>query len=222
MQTQNLTDILPLDELEPTGQLAEVAEEAGASRADFLRRGAAGGLGLAAGSSLLASFPALASAKGLPKSDKAILNFALLLEHLEADFYGLAVSKGGLKGKAHKYATIIHGHEQTHVKTLKSVLGKSAQKPPKFHFDSSYKSGKFGATAFALENTGVHAYLGQAGNIKTPKILLAAATIVTTEARHAAAIGELIGKSITPSGAFDVGYSKTKVTNIVKSKGFLG
>src|SRR4051812_707950 len=144
----NLTDVLPVDQIDPSGQLAEVAEEAaGTSRGDFLRRGAVGGLGLVGGSTVLAALPSMAAAKGLPKSDKAILNFALLLEHLEADYYHLAVTKGGLKGKALHYAKIIHQHEATHVKTLKSVLGKSAQKPPKFAFGNAYTAKKFGATA---------------------------------------------------------------------------
>jgi len=41
----------------------------------------------------------------------------------------------------------------------------------------------FGIT---VENLGVHAYLGAAGLIKTPALLLTATSIVTVEARHAA------------------------------------
>lgn len=58
---------------------------------------------------------------------------------------------------------------------------------------------KFQQTAYVLENTGVHAYLGQAGNIKTPAYLLAAASIVTIEARHSGAIGLTTAFQPTPS-----------------------
>ena len=72
-----------------------------------------------------------------------------------------------------------------------------------------------------LENTGVHAYLGQAGNIKTPAYLLAAASIVTIEARHSGAIGSILNKSISPNGPFDNGYTAAKVLQAVKGTGFI-
>ena len=50
-----------------------------------------------------------------------------------------------------------------------------------------------------LENPGVHAYLGQAPNIKPPAYLIAAAEIVTVEGRHAGAFGLLSGKAIAPT-----------------------
>jgi len=72
-----------------------------------------------------------------------------------------------------------------------------------------------------LENTGVHAYLGQAGNIKTPAYLLAAASIVTIEARHSGAIGSILNQSISPNGPFDNGYTAAKVLQAVKGTGFI-
>jgi hypothetical protein len=72
---------------------------------------------------------------------------------------------------------------------LKKALGKNAVKEPKFNFHGTTSDQtKFQQTAYVLENTGVHAYLGQAGNIKTPAYLLAAASIVAIEARHDAGL----------------------------------
>lgn len=65
------------------------------------------------------------------------------------------------------------------------------------------------------------AYLGQAPNIKTPSILLMAASIVTVEARHSGAVGELLGRNIAPSGAFDVPRSKNEVLAIVRKTKFI-
>ncbi len=82
---------------------------------------------------------------------------------------------------------------------------------PSFDFQVTNKGDKFVPTALVPENTGVRAYLGQAGRLKSGA-LLAAASIVTVEARHAAAIAVLVNSnafgdrgddSITPYGAFD-------------------
>jgi Ferritin-like domain len=98
-------------------------------------------------------------------------------------------------------------------------------KMPKFDFKGiPSDQSMFAATAQVLENTGVHAYLGQAGNIKKPAYLGAAASIVTIEARHSGAIGLINdpgGDAIAPSGPFDTPYTAAKVLAAVKSTGFI-
>ena len=112
--------------------------------------------------------------------------------------------------------------EATHVAALRKALGSQAQASPKFDFQGTTRSrAKFLETSYALENTGVSAYLGQAGSIQTPAILLTAASIVTVEARHSGAVGELLGRNIAPSGAFDQGKTMDHVLAIVKQTGFV-
>ena len=108
--------------------------------------------------------------------------------------------------------------ESKRVQELKQALGSKALKEPKFNYHGdNRKVDTFMKAAFAFENTGVHAYSGQAFNIKEPKYLAAALSIVTVEARHAAVIG-LISREgkygISPNGPNDVpwgaaGVSKT-------------
>lgn len=228
---RTLTDIIELDTLDADGALRETAEALpGATRGELLRRAGAAGGGLMLGGALMGALPvnALARTRGLPKSDIAILNFALTLEYLEAAFYKEAAAGGALSGATRSFAELVAQHEKTHVITLKKVLGRHAVKKPSFDFKGTTTDQvKFQQTAFVLENTGVHAYLGQAGRIKTPAILGAAATIVTVEARHAAAIAEIIkgdpnGRNgITPDGAFDVPKSKAAILKAVKATGFI-
>ena len=128
----------------------------------------------------------------LPPSDVAILNFALTLEYLEAAFYAGAVSNGNFTGKVGTFAGIVAKHEAAHVAFLKSALGSAAVKSPKFDFKGTNTDmAKFMATAQVLEDTGVAAYLGQAGNIKSKKILGAAGSILAVEARHAGWVRDL-------------------------------
>jgi hypothetical protein len=112
--------------------------------------------------------------------------------------------------------------ENAHVKFLRKALGKKAVKSPKFDFGATVTDiDKFKATASALENTGVHAYLGQAGNLKTPAYLSAAASILTIEARHASVINDIISAKITPDGPFDKPFTAAKVLAAVKKTGFI-
>jgi hypothetical protein len=219
-----MTDLITLETLDRDGAIQETAEAvAGDTRAAFLRKAAIGGGTLFGGAALSGLLPSIASAKRVPKSDIAILNYALTLEYLEATFYAEAVSGNALTDPATKaLATAIAADEAAHVKFLKKALGSKAVKKPTFDFQgTTTDQAKFQQTAYVLENTGVPAYLGQAGKIKTPAILLAAATIVTVEARHAGAIAQLIGKTVSPSGPFDKGKSKKAILAAVKKTGFI-
>ena len=62
-----------------------------------------------------------------------------------------------------------------------------------------------------LENTGVGAYNGAGPSLKSKALLSAAGEIVQIEARHAATIAVLTGKSITPNGAFDKALTTKQV-----------
>jgi hypothetical protein len=220
-----------LEAVDTDGAIRDAAGAvAGDTRLGFLRKaGVAGGAAIGGGAILggLIS-PALASAKGAPpssfgKGDIGILNFALTLEYLERAFYNEATSKGKITDpKTKTFLEITTRDERAHVAFLQKALAGKAVKEPKFNFQGIPSDpSKFAATAYVLENTGVHAYLGQAGNIKTPAYLLAAASIVTIEARHSGAIGSIINKSISPTGPFDSGYTAAQVLTAVKGTGFI-
>ena len=108
--------------------------------------------------------------------------------------------------------------EADHVKALTTTIKQLGGKPvakPTFVFPASSQS-SFLALASVLENTGVGAYNGAAPSLKSKQVLAAAGSIVQIEARHAAAINLLIGKSPTPSEGFDVPLTKAQVLAKVK------
>ena len=221
-----------LEELDVDGAIREGAEEvSGDTRMGFLKKGAlAGGAALSGGAILSALVPgaAMAASTAPPAStfgagDVGILNFALTLEYLERAFYNEATSKNIAKSaQAKTFLKTTTRDERAHVAFLKKGLGKHAIKEPTFNFGSALSSEKsFLETAYALENTGVHAYLGQAGNIKTPAYLLAAASIVTIEARHSGAVGLILGKGIDQVGAFDKGESAAAILKAVTATKFI-
>ncbi len=232
-------DQIDLHSIDADGAIAEThaaaqeAVDSGHTRISFLRKGAlAGGAALSGGAILGALLPgtalAASSHKGAPpasfgKGDIGILNYALTLEYLESSFYNAATKNNVAKGDKQLTAFLktATADENAHVKFLKAGLGSAAVKEPKFKFGKTVTDkATFAATAYVLENTGVHAYLGQAGNIANPKYLLAAASIVTVEARHSGAIGIYLGKAIAPT-PFDTGWTAAKVLAAVKGTGFI-
>ncbi|ADB38826.1 ferritin-like domain-containing protein [Spirosoma linguale] len=139
----------------------------------------------------------------LPQNVVDVLNFALLLEYLESDFYEIGTNTPGLIPDQHKLAfEYIRRHEELHVKLLKKVLGDKAIPKPAFDYsakgnfpDTFSNFQTFAAVSQAFEDTGVRAYKGQAPNLMNDKpILETALQIHATEATHAARIRYLRGQ----------------------------
>ncbi len=183
----------------------------GMTRASFVLRGALAA-GALYGTASVAPFvsQALAAEGG---GDAEILNFALTLEYLEADFYNVKGRQVGLSGEARRYARLFGAEEAAHVSALTAAIKQLGGKPvakPTFVFPASSEA-SFLSLASTLENTGVGAYNGAAPSLKSKAVLASAGSIVQVEARHAAAIDLLIGKSPTPNEGFDKPLSKSEV-----------
>lgn len=140
--------------------------------------------------------------QGTTRTVTQVLEFAYLLENLEAEFYKQAVvaAQSVLNAPAAAVGalTTIRDHELAHVNFLKQALGSSAPTYTAASFDFTAR-GSFGdvftnystllAVAQAFEDTGVRAYKGQAGFlVSNNDVLQAALQIHSVEARHAAHI----------------------------------
>jgi len=132
-----------------------------------------------------------------------VLNFALTLEYLENEFYKQALASSGLiPATDQAIFAQISKHETQHVNFLLAALGTKAV--PKPNFDFTYKGAfsdvftnykTFAVVSHALEDTGVRAYKGQAGNLMATEdkpFLQVALQIHSVEARHAAVVRRLL------------------------------
>ena len=138
------------------------------------------------------------------QGDAGIVNFALALEYIEADFYRQAVASGKLKGRALELAKRFGGEERAHIATLEGTvrnLGGTPAPKPKLTFTLDSRATIL-STMYQLEQVGANAYLGQVDRIQSKQILAAALSIHTVEARHAAVISTLLGRPISPDGPF--------------------
>ena len=136
-----------------------------------------------------------------PTDVNGVMNYALTLEYLEAEYYTKGAAASGLvpTGKPAGAIATIRDHEVAHVAFLKQVLGDNAVSKPTFDFTaggtfanvfSDYDT--FLALAQAFEDTGVRAYKGQAGLLKGNQVVLTAALqIHSVEARHASHIRQM-------------------------------
>ncbi len=163
----------------------------------------------------------VASAVDQRRSDFSILNYALILEYLQASFYTEAEGRGALTGALAEQAKVVGGHERAHVAALLGVLGGTAAKRPSFDFRGVTESSKsFTETAVAFEDLAVAAYQDQAPLISSRGYLAAVVGIQSVEARHAAWIRRLAGFVPAPQ-AFDEPISRAHATQIVDSTHFI-
>ena len=189
------------------------------SRAHLLKIGAIG-VGVRALGGIAGARPRSARAAPSAKQDLEILNFALLLEYLQADYYAAGLAHASLRGDLRDFAEVVADHERQHVDFLKNALGSKANPKPTFTFGNSIRqSDKFAQTAVVLEDAGVLAYNGEASNL-TRSTLGAAASIVSVEGRHAAWIRDITGVPPAPRAA-DVGTSAREVVDQLKSMKFI-
>lgn len=179
------------------------------------------GLMLVGAGAIAATRAPAASAAGLSASDVDILNYALVLEYLQASFYTEAERSGALTGKTAQAARVVGGTERAHVRAFRKLLGSRAVKQPTFDFQGTTEQQRpFLKTAVAFEDLAVAAYKGQAPKLQSDAVLAAAVGIHSVEARHAAWMRELFG--ITPAvHAFDQPASRTQIEKIVASTKFI-
>ena len=131
-----------------------------------------------------------------------VLNFALTLEYLEAEFYKAGVAAPALiptGTPAVGALTKIRNDEVAHVAFLRAAITGAGGTPVTLtaaNFDFTARGAfptvftdydLFLAVAQTFEDTGVRAYKGQAGNLMSNNdVLTAALNIHSVEARHAA------------------------------------
>jgi hypothetical protein len=183
--------------------------EGGQTRRDFAKRMVLGGMA-AYGTVALASSADLLAQQ---ITDVDILNFALNLEYLEAEFYTVAASGKrisevgiGVSGPGRQAETVggskvaldartqiiaeqIAHDERCHVALLRAALGSSAVAKPAINLAALNlgftNQAEFLSVAAIFEDVGVSAYGGAAPLIDNSGILATAAKIALTEAQHA-------------------------------------
>ncbi len=148
----------------------------------------------------------------IPKTAKPgdvdILNFALGLEYLEADFYARIVqahqNRAYLSPRVYEVAQKLAADEASHVEAILDILGRAGATPvarPQFQYPENvfFAQLAFLDLASTFEVTGVGAYLGAAPKVQSSDALKFAASVYGSEARHVSVIRMLNGQLFSPS-----------------------
>src|ERR1700683_2832400 len=200
-------------------ELLESIEASSPAPGQFMKRVGATGLGVAAatmmGSSFLGKAGKAYAATAITDTD--ILNFALNLEYLEAEFYSMAtygstlLELGVLTAAEESgpttggnmvpdfgssplafLATALRENEIDHVQYLRTTLGSAAVKKPTINLAAlGYGFSSVDSwleLARQFEDVGVSAYFGAAPSITSKTYLAAAGAILATEAQHSGSI----------------------------------
>jgi hypothetical protein len=196
-------------------------DDEGRTRAQALRAAALGGAMLGAGA-LAGGWVGTEPTAGRPSrgQDVRILNFLLVLEELQAAFYGAALRGGALRGELLRFARTVEPQEREHVAFVRKMLGRDAHAVPRLDVgEPTSDAGRFRAAAIELEEATAAAYIGQGASL-TDAAMQHAARIVAVEARHAAWVRDLAGTDPAPRAA-DVARSAEDTLAHLREKGFL-
>lgn len=150
--------------------------------------------------------------------DIGVLNFAYALEQLEAAFYVKVVSSfyNGATSEEIQILTDIRDHEIAHREFFKAALASNAIQALEVNFDAIDFTSRSSVleTAKTFEDLGVSAYNGVAYIIQSDVYLGLAGKIVSVEARHAAAISDLLNpKSIAFANDTVINTAGLELTN---------
>ena len=179
------------------------------------RRSVFSSLGTAAKRSALAATPLFLGAlfqkayAGTTATAVEVLQYALALELFEQDFYGKVKASSQYAGaSAGDKAAVdqIKKHEDSHVTLLRGAISGLGGTPVTgvtfkaavFAGLTTFKTGAAASSqlgiAQLLEDTGVRAYKGRAGELLGTDLLTVALQIHSVEARHAAKIRDMRGQ----------------------------
>lgn len=188
-------------------------------RREFTKRAIAAGVAASCG--LAFDRNGMLYAQGGAINDLDILNFALNLEYLEAEFYTVATTgrriseSAGIEvsGRGREGATTGGGRvaldarvmvvaqqialdEEAHVKLLRGALRSSAVAKPAINLEAlglGFRTqAEFLTLAAIFEDVGVSAYRGAAPLIQSREVLDTAAGVALTEAQHAGLLRYLV------------------------------
>jgi len=194
------------------------------SRRHVLKWSGAAAAGVAVSGVWLPNFGiSTALAADLGEGDIGVLNYAYALEQLEAAFYTQVVDSPYADMPEEELAilTDLRDHEVAHREFLKEALGDDAIPDLEVDFSAVDFADRHSvlSTAMTFEDLGVGAYNGAGKLIENVEYLAAAGSIVSIEARHAAAIRDLInpnsvsfaGPDVVDENGLDVAYEPAEV-----------
>ena len=184
--------------------------------------------GRALRSAAVAAGGALAAVSALGRADRGraapsdtdvrALNLLLLVERAEVAFYAAALEGATFGGELKAFARAVLAHEEEHVAYLEGALGDAAERAPEVDFAAhTGNAGAFARASARLEDVAVGAYNGQAAEV-SPGAFLAAARIVSVEARHAAWIRSIRDDDPAPD-AVDSPYDERRVRRELRALG---
>lgn len=179
------------------------------SRREFLRLAASGAAALGLTTGMSGCVLTAAGRRRLDfRDDFGVLNYAYALETLEADFYERVVSRPPMDLRPGELEVLrdIRDHEVEHRRFFKRALNILRAELPARRFDGIDFNSRDAVLrqARTFEDLGVAAYNGAGDRVKLAEFLTIAGKIVSVEARHAAAIRDLINPGSADFAGDDV------------------